>query len=155
MMENDWNDYRMTASSHPKRVLELYRDCFFWRWNDAGMTGWNEKKIRADSDRLHPCHIPSSWRAPGRTRGWRNDSAGFKTNGIPQSLPIPSSSDVRGMTSAGENDQEWREISKQGRCPWFFSSLHPVILVSFHHKNGHPYTIPSFSCHDSMMVSVV
>merc|ERR1711894_208732 len=69
VVDNDWNDYRMTASSHPKRVLELYRDCFFWRWNDAGMTGWNEKQIRADSDRLHPCHIPSSWRAPGRTRG--------------------------------------------------------------------------------------
>ena len=29
----------------------------------------------------------------------------------------------------------------------FFPPLHPVILVSFHHKNGHPYTIPSLSCH--------
>ena len=29
----------------------------------------------------------------------------------------------------------------------FFPPLHPVILVSFNHKNCHPYTIQSFSFH--------
>ena len=29
IIQDEKNDYRMTALSHPKRVLELYRDRFF------------------------------------------------------------------------------------------------------------------------------
>ena len=86
MMENDWNDYRMTASSHPKRVLELYRDCFFWRWNDAGMTGYGTKK---KSEQILIASIPVTSRHPGGLLGGLEDDGMTRLGLKPMEFPHP------------------------------------------------------------------
>ena len=147
MIQDEKNDYRMTALSHPKRLLELYRDRFFrarmtLEWRDGARK--KSEQILIASIPVHPVILESLWN-DSRMTEWQG--LGFKPmeflHPCPSRHPQSSEEWLR-QERMTKNDEKFR--SKAVALD-FFPLLHPVILVSFHHKNGHPCTIPSFSCH--------
>ena len=62
MIQDEKNDYRMTALSHPKRLLELYRDRFFRNRMTHGMEqGKKSEQILIASIPVHPVILESLW----------------------------------------------------------------------------------------------
>ena len=115
-----------------------------WHSNDGMEQGKKSEQILIASIPVHPVILEPSW-DDSRMTEWLG--LGFKPmeflHPCPSRHPQSSEEWLR-QERMTKNDEKFR--SKAVALD-FFPPLHPVILVSFHHKNGHPYTIPSFSCH--------
>ena len=168
-MKSKWlkNDGMTLEWSRMRRMITewqlwvIRRDCWNyigivsfaieWRSNDGMEQGKKSEQILIASIPVHPVILEPSW-DDSRMTEWLG--LGFKPmeflHPCPSRHPQSSEEWLR-QERMTKNDEKFR--SKAVALD-FFPPLHPVILVSFHHKNGHPYTIPSFSCHESMMVSV-